>query len=247
MKRLLLSCVAVLSGCASTHAFYPLGELQALDDPENHAEVLAHALEVAPSQRGDAWRGVVERAAIADLGAQPVTSTATAEEVLASTESLPKRFPFLSRSAPWLAKRADVGVEALPWVSSQGERGAWPRRVYDFAKQDAVTPQLAQRLADMQLKKLIPSTARELYELALERDGAAVCSSPTLANITVGLATDSTPFKAAFDACWAQLRKPLLDAAAKSTEYGEKLHLCKVLQEREDAADIKAACAQPQQ
>jgi hypothetical protein len=248
MNRLALPLLVVVSGCASTqHAFYPLVELQALDAPENHAEVLAHALEVAPTQRTDAWRGVVERAAIADLSGVEVMSEETAEEALARTEAQPKRFPFLARSAPWLAKRADVGVAALPWLSSQRERGAWQRRVYLFAKQDAVTPHLAQRLAqEVLLKRLIPSTAMGLYELALERDGEAVCSDPLVTTISVALAKETTAFTAAFDTCWPAVRKALLEAVPKTTDFGDRLHLCKVLEAKEQAEDVKAACAQAQ-
>lgn len=245
MNRPSLLLVLFLTGCATTTAFYPLDELQALDAPENRGEVLAHALEVAPSKRDDAWRGVVERAAIATLAASEVTDAASAERALDLVDAQPQKFPFLSRAPAWLAARADLGVKALPRVSQQGERGQWPRRVLQFAKQDAVTPHLAQRLADeVLLKQLIASTAAPLYELAFERDGAAVCDSPTTVKIAIELAADGSEFEPALKQCWKQLAGPMTQAAAKAETHTAKLKLCAVMAPHAEEPAVKAACAE---
>jgi hypothetical protein len=239
-------CALVLTGCATTTtAFYPLDELQALDAPENRGEVLAHALEVAPSKRNDAWRGVVERAAIATLAATEVTNPATAERALELVDAQPEKFSFLARSPAWLAARADLGVKALPWVSREGERGQWPRRVLEFAKKDAVTPHLAQRLAeDVLLKQLIASTAAPLYELAFERDGVAMCDSATVTKMTLEMAADGDPFKPALEKCWKQLVGPLTSAATKAETHTAKLKLCGVMAPHAEEPAVKAACAE---
>jgi hypothetical protein len=246
MHRVLLSSLLLLAGCATTGstAFYPLEELRALDAPESRAEVLARALEVAPSKRDDTWRGVVERAAVATLAAIEVNDASTAEQALALTDTQPERFPFLLRSDAWLAQRAELGVKALPHVAQRGERGTWPRRVLAFARVDARTRGLAQRLADeVLLKQLIPSTAAPLYELAFAREGAAVCDSPTVTAIALAWAAEGESFKPAFEHCWARVQGPLVEAVKAAETRTFKLNACKAMASRQAEAAVKTACA----
>ncbi len=235
------------TGCATTGAattaFYPLEELRALDTPEDHGELLARAPEVAPSRRTDEWRALVARAAVATLVAAEVKDEQTAERALALTESLPARFPSLSKSPAFLAGRADLGVRALGWASRRDTR-QWTERVVEFARRDAVTPGLAQRLADeVLLKQLVPSTAFGLFELALARDGAAACASPTLAKVVLDVGAYGGQFPAALDTCWAQLEGPLTAAAKSAETHTAKLKLCALMASRAGEASVKAACA----
>ncbi len=248
MNRLTILSLALLSGCATTSstAFFPLDELRALDDAENRAEVLERALQVAPSKRNDEWRGVVERAAIATMAETEVTDLPSAERALEQSEALPAKFPFLKRSAGWLGKRADMGVKALPYLSQQrGERSAWAHRILEFAKSDAVTPHLAQRLADeVLLKQLIASTAVPLFELALERDGEAACTSASLQKAALEVAADGSVFTTAMAKCWKELAGPMTDAAKKAPTYTEKLKLCAAMKPHAEEPAVKAACAE---
>jgi hypothetical protein len=244
MHRAVPCLAALLTACATT-PFFPVYELTALDPVEDRAEVLQRAREVAPTQRDAAWRAAVERAAGAVLDAAEVSDATSAEQALALVDEQPSRFPFLARSADWLAKRADLGVRALPLVSQRGERGAWPARVTEFARKDAVTPHLAQRLAqEVLLKQLIVSTATGLYELALARDGASACADATVTRLTVELATDGTAWSPALDACWTQLVGPLTEAAAKAETRTAKLNVCEVIAAHAAEPAVKRACAE---
>jgi hypothetical protein len=246
---LTMLCLA-LTGCAttagsSTTAFYPLEELQALDVPEGQGELLSHALEVAPSHRNDTWRGLVERAAIATVDEVEVKDTASAEHALEQLRALPARYPFLKRSTPWLARRADVAVKSLGWVSSGHGSREWVLRVLEFARTDAVTPHLAQRLAEeVVLKQLIPSTTLPFFELALERDGATVCDSPTLQKVVLEVASDGSDFTAATSRCWKQVEGELTAAAKKSETRTGKLKLCAAMAAHAESPAVKAACAE---
>ncbi|MCC6335892.1 MAG: hypothetical protein IT380_18115 [Myxococcales bacterium] len=245
MNRALPLLWLPLAACATASQFYPLSELQALDPVEDRAELLAHAPQVAPSQRTAGWRAVVEQASIATLAQLEVKDAATAEQALALVDAQPQKFPFLARSPDWLSARAALGVKALPWLANEGERGSFPRRVLEFAKKDAVTPQLAQRLADeVLLKQLIASTASSLAELAFERDGAAACGWPTAIKMTVELAGDGSTFKPALEKCWKQLVGPMTDAAAKSETRTAKLKLCAVMSDHAAEPAVKSACAE---
>ncbi|MEW6433565.1 MAG: hypothetical protein AB1730_18820 [Myxococcota bacterium] len=174
-----------------------------------------------------------------------VKDKATAEQALALVDAQPAKFPFLARSTDWLAKRADVGVRALPYVSQHGERGAWVDRVTEFAKKDAVTPHLAQRLAEeVVLKQLILPTAADLYALAFEREGAALCDNPNVIRMTVELGADGSSWKPALERCWKQLAGPMTEAAAKSQARTAKLNLCQVMAPHAAEAAVKAACAE---
>lgn len=234
-----------LAACATTSSttFYPLEELKALDTPDTRDELLAHAMEVAPSKRTDEWRGMVERAAIATLAEVEVKNAASAERALGLLESIPAKFPPLKKSPAWLAKRADVGVASFVWVLQSRNSQDWVQRVYEFAQRDAITPHLAQRLADdVIMKQLIPSTAKPLYELAIERDKAAVCDSPGLAKVALEWATDGADFKAATSLCWKQLEPSFLEALKKTDTRTAKLKLCAGMASHADSAAVKAAC-----
>lgn len=245
MHRALALGAVFLTGCATTSTFYPLSELTALDPTDDRAEILDRARDVAPTQRTDAWRAAVERAAIATLDQAEVKDVATAEQALALVDAQPAKFPFLARSTDWLARRADVGVRALPYLSQHGERGTWVHRVTAFAKQDAKTPHLAQRLAEeVVLKQLILSTAAGLYELAFERDGVALCDNANVIKMTVEMAADGSAWKPALDHCWKQLAGPMTEAAAKSETRTAKLHLCEVMAAHAAEPAVKAACAE---
>jgi hypothetical protein len=245
MTRTPLLCLA-LAGCATTGSvtFYPLDELKALDPTEDRAELLAHASEVAPSKRTAEWRSLVERAAAATLAAATVTQERDAEDALRLTESLPARFPFLSKSSVFLAARADVGVRSLRWANRR-DSWAWVRRVTDFAKQDAVTPHLAQRLAtEVVLKDLVGSTAQGLMALALERDGAAACDSPAMLKVVLDLAADGAAFEEALATCWKQLEGPMTALPKSAESYTAKLKFCAAMKSRATEATVKAACAE---
>lgn len=245
MNRALALGAVFLTGCATTTAFYPLSELTALDPTEDRAEILDRARDVAPSQRTAAWRSAVERAAIATLGQAEVRDVATAEQALALLDAQPAKFPFLARSPDWLAGRAELGVRALPYVAQAGDSPGWVRRVTEFAKKDAVTPHLAQRLAEqVLLKQLILSTASGLYALAFERDGVAVCDDANVLQMTVELGADGTAWKPALERCWKQLAGPMTEAAAKSETRTAKLHLCEVMAAHASEPAVKAACAE---
>jgi hypothetical protein len=246
MHRALALGAMFLTGCATTSStFYPLTELTALDPTDDRAEILDRARDVAPTQRTDAWRAAVERAAVATLDLAEVKDVSTAEQALALVEAQPAKFPFLARSMDWLAKRADVGVRALPYLSQLGDRRAWVRRVTEFAKKDAKTPHLAQRLAEeVILKQLALSAASELYELAFEREGVALCDDKNVITLTVEMAADGSAWKPALDRCWKQLAGPMTEAAAKSETRTAKLHLCKVMAAHAAEPAVKAACAE---
>jgi hypothetical protein len=130
-------------------------------------------------------------------------------------------------------------------VLFRSERGQWQRRILDFARADTVTKGLAQRLADeVLLKQLIASTALPLFELAFEREGDAVCQSPTVVKIALDLGEDGSVFKPAMDKCWKQLVGPMTEAAKKSETRTAKLHLCAAMASHADDAAVKAACAE---
>jgi hypothetical protein len=246
MHRPLLCLALALTGCAtSTTPFYPLDELRALDAPESREELLARALEVAPSKRDGEWRGLVERAAVASLADLEIKTVPGAERALAAVEEFWTRYPALRRSPKFLARRAEVGVEALGWVLQSSRSQEWTARVLEFARRDPVTPHLAQRLADeVVLKRLIPATARPLMELALSRDGAAACEAPALVKVALEVMGDGAPFPEATGPCWKQLEGPLVDAVKRSETRTGKLQLCAALAGQMNVAVVKTACAE---
>jgi hypothetical protein len=245
---LLCSCAtAPVAGFSS----YPLDELQALDAQEAWTELLAHALEVAPSKRDARWQTLLDHAAIAKLAALEVTDQASANAALRTADELMVSFATLRKSRPYLDKRVEVNLVALPMVLESRQSAEWLQRIEKLAERDAVTPKLAQRLAtEVVGKRLIPSTSLPLWFLALKRDGAAkVCGEPMLTKAVMDVVTEGgTPEvkELVTTTCQAQLRGPVMELVKTTDSRTVLLKVCPLLEGQPEAAElVKTKCPGP--
>jgi hypothetical protein len=137
----------------------------------------------------------------------------------------------------------DVAIASFGWVLRGSETREWGVRVLDFAKADTTTPHLAQRLAEeVVMKQLIPSAAVPFFVLALERDGAAVCSAPSLPRVMVEAATYGDAPRVLTKACWEQLQPAYLEAIKQADTRTAKLKQCAAMSEQATQPAVKAAC-----
>jgi|CXWL01.1.fsa_nt_gi hypothetical protein len=259
MKKL-LSLTLVCLGCATIPAAtapagYPVKELKALEAQGAFAELVQHMGEVVPSERDDEWKSVTERGAAAYLDTFELKDGRHAEEPLNTAADLMKRYPHLKASKLFLAKRAEVALKAFPLTyntSTHSHSGdSWINQVVDFAKSDATTPKLAERLAkDVVLGRLIPVTAFPLVKLATERSGKEVCSDAALHPVfleTLEEGSWAAELKTLLTTCWAELKLPVV---AKLTAPGNKAFMkkaCAALADKPDfSEDLKGKCPAPQ-
>jgi hypothetical protein len=98
-----------------------MGELQALEKKGAWEELLSHAEDIPPSQRGAAWEKLIERAATAYM-ASLVTNTAAWEGVFTS-QAFIKRYPHLMKSTEFMAKRGDAAKIAAEQCLRDSYRG----------------------------------------------------------------------------------------------------------------------------
>ncbi len=253
MTRLLVACFGVLFACCATSspggngwASYPLEELLALDQQEAWNEVLAHALEVAPTRRDASWQKALDRAANGKLATLEVTDAASAERALSTADELMHTYPSLAKSAAYHAKRAEVAVASFGWLSDSRQSYDWVHRIQRFAEKDTTTPHLAQRLANEVVgKRLIAGTTIGLFELALARDGAKVCDEPMFVKGLVDALVEGASAETkqlATKTCWGSVKGPLLEVVKGSESRTVLLRLCPLYAGQPEADAIKAKC-----
>jgi hypothetical protein len=253
MIRLLAVCVLCSCATAPVAGFssYPLEELQALDAQEAWNELLSRALEVAPSKRDAQWQTLLDHAAIAKLAALEVTDQASASTALRIADELMVTYPSLHKSRPYLDKRVELNVVALPMVLESRQTGEWLARITKLAEHDAVTPRLAQRLAtEVVGKRLIPSTGLPLWFLALKRDGAEkVCGEPGLSKAVMEVVADGAGAEVkdlVMKTCQAQLRAPVMELVKTTDSRTVLLRVCPLLAGQAEAAElVKSKCPGP--
>lgn len=95
---------------------YSLEDLKALGASNSWAELLAHALDVKPSERNDEWKKLTEKAAVArisEAGKKDVEKQPT--EVISDIDNLATVMPHLGKAPGFLKVRAEVAPKAWSW------------------------------------------------------------------------------------------------------------------------------------
>lgn len=244
-----VACATASSSGSTSSAV--LDELKALEKQESWAELRGRLKDVPPTQRDDAWEGLVERASIKALDELQITDGSSGEMALSTMEQQLTSFPSLKKSTAWLAKRADVGAKAFGWTYSNYRHSTgdeqWVPQVKRFVEADTLTKGLAQRFGkDVVAGRLVASSAWPLYQLAFQRDGDAVCSDAKLVDVVI----DVIDYEVWLDEmktlvtgrCAAQLKAPVAAKLKKNDSKSFRKGACKVLAGQADVADALKTC-----
>jgi len=157
----------------------------------------------------------------------------------------------LRTSRIFLAKRAEAAIKAfaLTYSSNTHSRSndSWIDQITAFAKTDAMTPKLAERLAkEVVLGRLIAVTAFPLVKLASERSGKQICADSALHPVIVETLEDGSwaaDAQALISTCWSDLKPKVLAKFAAPDNEGFVKHACAALSGIPQAAsDFKAKC-----
>lgn len=233
---------------------YPIKDLKALEVQHAYAELVARMGDVAPSERNDEWRAVTERGAGAYLETFELKSADDGQAFLTTEHDLMTRYPHLRTSRIFLAKRAEAAINAfkLTYNSSTHSRSgdSWIDQIIAFAKTDAITPNVAERLAkEVVLGRLIPVTAFPLVKLASERSGSGVCTDKALHPVLVATLDDGSwpaEVKTVMAICWSNVKPEVMAKFAAPDNEDFVKHTCAVLADLpKAAADLKAKCSKP--
>ena len=219
-----LPTLAVLTLSASTvraHDDYNMADLKALMTQESWQELLEHALDVRPTQRGRLWRSYLETAAVGYVDA--IRATGDKSRALSTSEELLVKHPILKRSKKYMATRARVGLEALTdCFQNRYASVQCSERVEAFAKADPDNAELAFEGAKLTRLRGSRYVAARLFAMAFADkaqrhkcdDGqVALAVIPVLGNTDGGPTVDAAK-KVAFEYCWGAMKADLLDEFA---------------------------------
>lgn len=225
MRLFAVACFALAAASTAAAAEkYEMADLEALEKQGAWAELLDHLEDIVPSKRAAAWSGLAERAGAQALAGVKLDES-TGEQALALADSLVKRYPLLQRSRVFMAKRAEVGLQAFGFTYGLSRHAAsddpWLDKVKEFVKADAVTADLPQRAARMVQSRLVAYCAWPLWKMAIDK-GASVCKDADFQKSIVsafegGLWKEEIA-KVAQGKCWASLKAPLLAGLEKTEE-----------------------------
>jgi hypothetical protein len=138
---ILLSCLNV----AQSRADYTLVDLEVLTQEGNYEEFFSHALDIRPSERQAAWRGMVEKMADA-YGRQILARTEITKALHTKSESL-FSMPVLKSDPVFKIHRQEIGLKYLKTCFKQ-TLPCW-EELNRFWEADKNDPELAFKLAEL--------------------------------------------------------------------------------------------------
>lgn len=201
---------------------YSMADLQALQKKGAWEELLGHAEDVAPTQRGAAWEALVEKAAIGYME-QLATNTAAFEGVFTSQRLL-KRYPHLLASQAFMTKRGEAGKTASEICLRESYRGQHCiDMMKDFLETSNTSPEVGFAFGKITRRNQNHYVAVPFFKWALDRKkDAAMCGDEDMKLAVIaglGLPPDYENAAGARDiaanACWdslrAEIEKALID------------------------------------
>ena len=108
-------------GVKAKEGTYSMADLQALEKKGSWEELLGHAEDVPPAQRGAPWDKLVERAASGQL--QTLASNTASFEGVFTSQALLRRYPQLTKSPDFMTKRGEAGKTAAEVCLRESYRG----------------------------------------------------------------------------------------------------------------------------
>lgn len=215
---------------------YTLADLEALVAQKSFKEAVDHLGDVAPSERTARWQAVAADAAAGYIGGLSNDNLVT--KVL-EIERVDAAFPTILKSAKYTKVRAEVGLTAYKgcfantyWIDECLDHA------YKFIEADAANTALA-----FQMGKLVRLNAKHwaalrYFKRALTAKTAkAMCADEdielaVLSGLALPASYDAMPIavEIAKGACWANLRKPIVEAFDADSENGYiRTNACELL------------------
>lgn len=137
-------------------AAYSLADLEVLTQEENYEEFFAHALDVRPSERQDAWKGMMGKMADG-YGRQILARSEITKSHFSRIESL-YTWPALKSDDVFRVHRQEIGLRYLR-TCLKGSPPCW-KELKAFWEVDQKDPEVAFKLAELTLPfndKIIPT------------------------------------------------------------------------------------------
>ena len=202
-----------------------MADLNALDKSQSYEELLGHAEDVPPAQRSDAWQKLVTKAAVGYMTG--LTTGSDAAEGVWTSQALVTRYPFLSKSTDFMAKRNDAAKVASDRCLKDSYRGQHCiDQMKEFLKVPGTSNEMGFQFGKIVRLHMNHYVAVPFFKWSFDQtkeSDAKWCGDEDLRLAIVaglGLPTDyddaATSRAIARDRCWAQIKpdatKALLDS-----------------------------------
>jgi hypothetical protein len=199
-------------------------ELDALAAAASWRELHDHLTDVSPSARDAHWAGLVEQAALGELAALAGPGGSAAERLQTIERYYPK-FPALAQSAPFLALRTTVGLDAFTRCFDDARDGRTCRDDLErFVHVPPVSAELALAAAHLVGVNFNRQASALFYVTGLDAPGGeAVCTDHELEYdlvVALQLPPDYREAKAAraiTERCWDAVQTFVVANVARET------------------------------
>ncbi len=215
---------------------YSMADLQALEKKGAWEELLGHAEDVAPTQRGATWEKLVEKAAIGYM--QQLTTNTAAFEGVFTSQSLLKRYPHLLKSQEFMTKRGEAGKAASEICLRESYRGQHCiDMMKDFLKTSNTGADVGFAFGKITRRNQNHYVAVPFFKWALDqKKDAAMCADEDLKLAVVaglGLPPDYENAlgarQIAANACWDSLRPAIEKQLAENDSGYYRDNACAVM------------------
>lgn len=213
-----------------------MNDLSSLEKKSAWEEILAHAEDIAPAQRSAAWEKIVEKAATGWVESMATKSDAWTG--LYGSQSLVKRYPFLTKSQAFMGKRADaakIASEQCLRSSYRGQRCI--DEMQDFLKTPNTSPDVGLEFGKITRRIMNHYVAVPFFKWAVEqKKDASYCADEDLKLATIaglGLPPDYDDAggarQLAGTLCWDALKDAVKKELVEHPEGYYRDNACSVL------------------
>ena len=227
---------AGLSSSAAKGKELSMADLQALEKKGAWEELLGHAEDIPPTQRGAAWEKLIERAAIGYM--QSLTTNTAAYEGVFTAQAFIKRYPHLMKSTEFMAKRGEAAKVAAEQCLRDSYRGKHCiEMMTDFLKTSNTGADIGFAFGKITRRNQNHYVAVPFFKWALDqKKDAAWCGDEDLKMAVVaglGLPPDyenaSGARQIAANTCWDSLKADITKQLKESPEGYYRDNACAVL------------------
>lgn len=215
---------------------YSMADLSALEKKSAWEEILSHAEDIPPAQRTPAWEKIVEKAAVGYV--ETLTTKASSWSGVYTSQAFIKRYPFLTKSQAFMAKRA----EAAKVSSEQCLRGSYRgehciEEMQDFLKTPNTGADLGFEFGKITRRVMNHYVAVPFFKWAAEqKKDASYCADEDLKLATIaglGLPADyenaAGARQLATDLCWDALKDAVRKELVEHPDGYYRDNACSVL------------------
>jgi len=221
---------------------YTMKDLEALVKSESWSELGGHLEDIAPAQRSERWKKIVEATALNLVQAEKADNDPFCGLVLA--DGMTKRFAFLKKSRPFMDRRAEVGLKGFEVCYAHSYSGGpCNERILPFVEADPGNVDFALKAGQLVIRNQNHYFSIPFFRLAVvwAKGEKKTCEASRLGEaLYAALRLPASYTKLVADAretartCWPTLRGGLLKQLAAADSSYLVANLCPVVKEQKE-------------